>query len=92
MIPTADYTARAMAAWFRSRSTGDPRAFPDQERCAQVTLGDGKRYVLLGTSATVLAVYRVRPCGTLRLLRRWPRAVETAAGWHPDESEEAPHA
>jgi len=36
----------------------------------------------------VVAVYRIKPAGFLRRLKRWPRQVETAAGWHTNESED----
>ena len=36
---------------------------------------NGKDYVVLGNSFRTLAVYRVRPSGHLRRLRRWPKAV-----------------
>jgi len=40
--------------------------------------------VVLANSYNVLGVYRIRPHGVLRLLKRWPKAVEAAAGWPHD--------
>jgi len=37
---------------------------------------DEKLYAKLGNSGHVFAVYRVRPCGRLRRLKRWPAAAE----------------
>jgi hypothetical protein len=91
MMTTADYVPRALAAWYRASRTGHPRAFPHQARCVQVTLANGKRYVVLATSATVLGVYRIKPSGFLRRLKRWPRTVEMAAGWQTAAHEEATH-
>ena len=51
----------------------------------QVTLPSGKAYVVLANSYQVLGVYRIRPNGTLKLLRRWPKDVEVAAGWSREE-------
>jgi hypothetical protein len=36
----------------------------------------GRSYVVLATAGGVLAVYRVRVDGTLRELRRWPKAID----------------
>jgi|RhiMethySRZTD1v2_1073278.scaffolds.fasta_scaffold65883_1 hypothetical protein len=88
MPATTDFVPRAMAAWYRARRTDHTHAFPHQARCAQVTLGDGKHYVVLASSDAVVAVYRIKPAGFLRRLKRWPRQVETAAGWHTNESED----
>jgi hypothetical protein len=85
MTATEDYVPRAMAARYRSGKAGHTRAYPVEERCTHVTLLDGKSYVVLGNAQGVLAIYRVRPSGLLRLLRRWPKAVEAAAGWSGEE-------
>jgi hypothetical protein len=88
---TDDYVPRALAAWYRGSKTGLTRAYPSEALSAQVTLPDGKAYVVLANSYGVLGVYRVRPQGVLRLMKRWPKAVEAAAGWLP-EDRRAPHA
>ena len=87
MVPTTDFVPRALAAWYSGRGTlkGQARAYPSEALSVQVTLPDGKGYVVLANSYTVLGVYRIRPHGALKLLKRWPKAVETAAGWPTDE-------
>jgi hypothetical protein len=80
-----DYVPRALAAWYRSSAIGPSRQYPSEALSMQVALPDGKQYVVLANSYGVLGVYRIRPSGLLRLLRRWPRAVEHAAGWPREE-------
>ena len=85
-MPTmVDYVPRALAAWYRASRTDHTRPFPSEALCTQVTLPNGKGYVVMANSYQVLGVYRIRPSGFLRGLRRWPRAVEVAAGWTTDE-------
>ena len=76
-----DYVPRALAAWYRGSRTGAARAYPSEAMSVQVTLPTGKTYVVLANSYQVLGVYRLRPSGFLRLLKRWPKAVAAAAGW-----------
>jgi hypothetical protein len=78
---TRDWVPRALAAWYRGSTTGIARQYPSEGMCTQVTLPDGKAYVVLANSYQVLGVYRIRPNGVLRLMKKWPKAVETAAGW-----------
>jgi hypothetical protein len=72
VIISEDYLPRAMAAWYRGGKTGESRLYPSEAMSIQVTLPDGKSYVLLANSYSVLGVYRIRPNGVLKLLRRWP--------------------
>jgi hypothetical protein len=72
MQTKTDFVPRALAAWFRARRTGHPRA-------VSLTLPDGRHYVAMVHHDQVLGVFRVRPCGTLRWLKRWPQAIEVAA-------------
>jgi hypothetical protein len=58
---------------------------PSEALSQQATLPDGKAYVVLANSYQVLGVYRIRPNGSLKLLRRWPKDVEVAAGWPREE-------
>jgi hypothetical protein len=76
---TDDYLPRALAAWYRGSATGASRQYPSEALSQQVTLADGKSYVLIASRSQVLGVYRIRPSGLLRRLRRWPKAVEAAA-------------
>jgi hypothetical protein len=84
MMATGDYLARAMAAWLRGSTTGVAPQYPHHAMSMEVTV-HGKEYVVLANSAQVLGVYRIRPNGVLKLLKRWPKAVETAAGWPQEE-------
>jgi hypothetical protein len=88
MTATDDHLTRAMAAWFRGRKAGTVPQYPQRERSMVVT-AHGLDYVVLGNGCQVLGVYRVRPNGVLKLLKRRPKAVEIAAGW---SQEETPHA
>jgi hypothetical protein len=75
-----DWVSRALAAWYRGART---RKQPAADLTAHVTLPNGKAYVLLANSYQILGVYRIRPSGYLRLMKKWPKAVEAAAGWAP---------
>ena len=78
---SGDWIDRAMSAWYRGSSPGASRLYPSEAMSQHVTLPNGKEYVVLANSYQVLGVYRVRPSGYLRLMKRWPKAVEAAAGW-----------
>ena len=67
---------RAFAAWFRGSRTGLTPAYPSQTMSDERTLPDGRHYVVLANSYQILGVYRVKPDGFLRRLRRWPKALE----------------
>jgi hypothetical protein len=71
---------RALAVYY---GAGDPKAVKPQELGPPGGIqtkmdAEGKRYILLRTSATaegVVAVYRVRQDGILKRLKRWPAAI-----------------
>lgn len=84
MVLDADYVPRALAAWYRGSRDDHARLYPSESACQQVTLPDGKSYVVMANTYQVLGVYRIRPQGVLRLMKRWPKAVEAAAGWHDE--------
>ncbi|HEX6524515.1 MAG TPA: hypothetical protein VF070_31610 [Streptosporangiaceae bacterium] len=67
---------RAFGAWFRSRSRMGEYS-PDQPANTSYLceLDGGRRYVVLQNCKGVMAVYRVRPSGVLREMKRWPKAV-----------------
>jgi hypothetical protein len=66
---------RAIAAYFRS--PGDPRESLDQpSNTSDVRKVKGKSYVVLVNSQRTLAVYRVRPDGILKRMKRWPAALD----------------
>jgi hypothetical protein len=62
---------RAFAAWFRSGGEDQP------SNTSRVRTVKGKHYVVLtgGHGVGPLAVYRVRPDGILKRLRRWPEKL-----------------
>ena len=66
-----DLMKRAFAAWFRSGGTDQPSA-----TSSGVESHDGKQYVVLRNTRGVMKVYRVRPDGMLKGLRRYPAAFE----------------
>lgn len=71
-----EVTKRAMAAYFRSdaiRGEGDqPSADSGPATYA------GKEYVVLRNNTYgPLAIYRVRPTGMLKRLKKWPAELET---------------
>jgi hypothetical protein len=75
-------TERALAAYFRSGGTDQPST--DCGDSGVIDL-DGRLYVVLSNIINgILAVYRVRPDGTLRRMKRWPKELdedwETGAG------------
>ena len=71
-----DYYNRAMAAYFRAPSLAlELRPQPNQTLSGEYEV-NGKHYVLLANVNGVLAVYRIKPDGFLRRLRRWPRELE----------------
>jgi hypothetical protein len=76
-----DYLQRAFAAWFRGSTPGPTPAYPSQVGSRDDITVEGKRYVLLANSSQVLGVYRIKNDGLLRRLKRWPKAVEQAAGY-----------
>jgi hypothetical protein len=71
MSKNPDVVSRAFAAYFRAGGQLQPAASSSGEREHQ-----GKRYVVLKNVSGVLAVYRVRPDGVLKGLRRWPAEIE----------------
>jgi len=68
-----DPASRAFAAYFEAE--GDLAPQPSRETSWPV-VHDGRRYVVLRNVNGVLAVYRVRPDGVLKRLKRWPAEIE----------------
>jgi hypothetical protein len=67
--------ARALAAYYRSAAISGMVKHPSN-RSYRGTAGNGRRYIVLVASTNeILAVYRVRPQGLLKRLRRWPADV-----------------
>jgi hypothetical protein len=76
-----DWLSRALAAWHRGSQSGQQRLYPADGMSVHVALPNGKEYVVIANSYHVLGVYRIRPSGFLRRMKKWPKAVEVAAGW-----------
>lgn len=73
MNDSDDYLGRAMAAWFRSEGSGTAQPSND----SGVRSVDGMDYVVLENGNGILAVYRIKPDGFLKRLKRWPSELET---------------
>lgn len=69
-VQFSDYGPRAMAAYFRSGANIQPAG-----QVMQYTVR-GKDYVVLENVNGILAVYRVKPDGVLKGLRRWPAVID----------------
>jgi len=80
VVSAEEYVQRALAAWYGGSRPGHLRAYASEVRSTHVTVG-GLGYVVVANVYGPLGVYRIRPNGFLRLLKRWPKAVEAAAGW-----------
>jgi len=68
---------RAIRAWRRFCATNG--YVPDQPSSGlsqEMTTEDGQEYVALANCNGLLAVYRVRPNGTLRRLTRVPQEIQ----------------
>lgn len=65
-----DLLRRAMAAYFRSGGSDQPSS-----SASGVQEVDGLMYVVLRNVNEVLSVYRVRPNGLLKGLKRWPKEL-----------------
>jgi hypothetical protein len=73
---------RALAAWLLSTPARAGPVPGGQQPSAYLCQHDSHRYAVItstgaGTSAGVLAVYRVHPDGTLVRLDPWPEEIET---------------
>jgi hypothetical protein len=72
-----DLYSRAMAAYFRSGAkAGVHLPQPARMDSGEYVSPDGRYYVRLANVNGILAVYRVKPDGFLRRLKRWPKALE----------------
>ncbi len=66
-----ELTKRAFAAYFRSGGTEQPSGNSGPQKST-----DGKEYVALRNVNSTLAVYRVKPDGFLKRLKRYPAELE----------------
>ena len=75
---------RAFAAYYldaarRQREEGVAVAQPESAASDEEEL-HGKAYVVLRNRSQTLAVYRIKPNGFLRRLKRWPKAIDPDVG------------
>ncbi len=70
-----DPVARAFAAYYRE-SAREGYLYQQPANTSGEVIHDGLRYVVLENSNEILAVYRIKPDGLLRRLKRWPKALE----------------
>jgi hypothetical protein len=63
-------TGRAFAAYFQAGGMDQPANTSGVVEC------DDKLYVVLHSGNDILAVYRVRPNGLLKGLKRWPVEID----------------
>lgn len=68
-----DLVRRAYAAYFRSADSVDQPAAD----ISGAETHEGLDYVVLRNVNGTLAVYRVRPDGVLKRLKRWPVTIES---------------
>ena len=66
-----EYFNRAMAAWFRAGNTDQPSSYSSGMEEVK-----GLNYVVLRNVNGILAVYRIKPDGFLRRMRRWPKELD----------------
>jgi hypothetical protein len=72
-------TRRALAAYYKTDSRGEFRANIPSSTGSGVFIAGGKNYVRLANGGdNVLAIYRVKPDGRLKRLRRWPDELGAA--------------
>ena len=71
MTETDSYMRRAIAAYYRSEAHPQQPSTP----LGAVEEHEERLYVVLRKPGAILAVYRIRPDGILKRLRRWPPAI-----------------
>lgn len=77
-MATKTASERALAAYMRQIARQHRTAMPLEAlptQLCEATL-EGRHYVLVRQGARTLAVYRVKPGGSLARLQRWPQALE----------------
>ena len=69
---------RALSAYFRYPASDATTPVPQQpsEAVSGFETVGNRHYAVLRNSYRLLAVFRVRPDGTLKRLRRWPAELE----------------
>ena len=74
---TAHYQ-RALGAYYRAGARSGGIVPPPRTLDSGKWEYQGKQYVVLGHVNGLLAVYRIKPDGSLKRLRRWPKALDAA--------------
>ena len=77
-----NYPGRALAAYYRTMAQHKPLDLPIDDlptRICEETIAE-RAYVIMCNGARTLAVYRVKPNGLLRRLKRWPKAFQGRQG------------
>jgi hypothetical protein len=71
------YSARALTAYYRRMARHTRTALPIDALPTRIveTIMAEKAYIIMRNASRTLAIYRVRPDGGLRWLKRWPRAL-----------------
>ena len=73
---TEELLIRAMAAWLKScAKDGAMKVQPSWHLSGLVEDDEGLEYIVLSNANGKLAIYRVRPNGLLKRLRRWPEEL-----------------
>jgi hypothetical protein len=68
---------RVLAAWLRSTQADADRAPRGPHPTAYLCQHEGSRYAVITSAGSgVLAVYRIRPGGSLVRLGQWPSEIE----------------
>jgi len=77
-----NYSGRALAAYYHTMAQHKPADLPIDDlptRICEETIAE-RAYVIMDNGSRTLAVYRVKPGGLLRRLKRWPKAFKGRQG------------
>jgi hypothetical protein len=74
-MPDKSYLQRALAAYYSGAGVHGPGVDEPSMAVSGERGLNGKDYVVLANAYKTLAVYRIKPDGFLRRLRRWPAAL-----------------
>jgi hypothetical protein len=72
------YPARALAAYYRALARHHRAHFPIDDLPSQAfaEIIEDRAYVIVHNGSRLLAVYRIKPDGPLRRLKRWPKVLD----------------
>ena len=74
--PIGDPYLRALTAYNRKCAQASMPGRHPVEALSGLEEWEGKRYVALRDQHGVITVYRIKPDGLLREMRRWPKILE----------------